>query len=178
MHVEEHKSEDEPITLEDEKERREEAFSKVARVADLDKEFASVPTSTSHQVFGVLKSLKDSYFGHAIFIAPDDYVTRHSIFCVATGASRLALRFEMESLDFRWSRGVQAGGALYVFFFGKDKPVQAMKISNLPGEPTVEDLPGMPGGNCPSSFAVACLAESTIIVSGGSRWNRGLLFGA
>ena len=79
--------------------------------------------------------LKDSYFGHAIFIAPRTDDLRHSVICMSRDASRLALRFEIEYLDFYDSRGVQAGHALYAFLFGE--PVRVKKISNLPGAPII-----------------------------------------
>ena len=60
---------------------------------------------------------------------------RNDVICVSRDASRLARRFKIQSLDFKRSRGVQAGDALYVFF--SDKPARVKKISNLPGKPII-----------------------------------------
>ena len=110
--------------------------------------------------------IKDSYFGNAIFIVPETDDMEHDVICVSRDASRLARRFKIQSLNFKESRGVQAGDALYVFFPGE--PVQVKKIANLPGEPIIIDLPEMPNQKKLLFFAVSCMADHTIIVSGGA----------
>ena len=72
---------------------------------------------------------------------------------------------KIPSLKFKCSRGIQSGDALYVFFYGK--PVQVKKITNLPREPIIKDLPNLPNENDLNYFAVSCVAESTIILTGG-----------
>ena len=112
-----------------------EAFNKLTRVVNFDKKFDTLPDQNSHQFFGALNLIKDSYFGNAIFIMPEKGDMVHDVICVSRDASRLARRFKIQSLNFKESRGVQAGDALYVFFFGE--PVQVKKISNLPDEPII-----------------------------------------
>jgi len=115
---------------------------------------------------------KNRHFGHAFFIVPHTDELRHSVVCVSRETSRLATLFRIESLDFREGRGVQAGDALYVLFGSRRPsvlPVRVMKISNLPDKPIIEDFPEMPNQDYLREFAVSCLADNMIIVSGGDR---------
>ena len=84
---------------------------------------------------------------------------------MAKDGSRLIQHVKIPSFDFFYNRGLQSGEALYVFFDGS--PVSVKKISNLPREPIIKDLPNLPNENGLYDFAVSCVAESTIILTGG-----------
>ena len=142
-----------------------EAYNKTARASNLDKKIVSVPTQNSHRCADIVDKIKDSIFGQAIFITPWTRGFEHSVFCVAKDGSRLMQHVKIPSLNFYSSRGIQSGDALYVFFF--DKPVRVKKITNLPREPIIKDLPNLPNKNKLENFAVSCVAESTIILTGG-----------
>ena len=66
-------------------------------------------------------------------------------------ASRLVTQLKIQSLDFYWSRGVQIGDALYVFFGRSQGSVK--KIYNFSVEPVIIDLPSIPDKNNFGAFA-------------------------
>ena len=74
---------------------------------------------------------------------PDAPYFKHSIFVVARDETMLVRKIQFESLNFEYSRGVQAGDAFVVFF--EDDPNKVKKIFNLFGkrEPVIQDLPSM-----------------------------------
>ena len=135
------------------------------RVAQFDKKFVASPIYNLRVGASVLDRLKDSYFGHVICTYPLSDKFRHSVVCVARDASRLAHQVKIESLSFFWSRSVQKGNDLYVFFDGR--PVEAKLISNLPYDSIVSNLPSMTNKEYLKWFAISCIADSIIILTGG-----------
>ena len=112
-----------------------EAYNKTARAVDFDRKIAAVPTQNSHRCPGIVDKIKDSIFDQAIFIMPRTGGFEQLVFCMAKDGSRLIQHVKIPSLDFEYSRGVQSGDALYVFFEGR--PVSVKKILNLPREPII-----------------------------------------